>query len=141
MAADFLQTYVQAASSRSGPHLAPVNQTTLLSDCALAQQRAASLQSYQTYLAAARAAKAQNQGAALSFERTVETQAAQALDDMQTGAAAALRVIQQVNQTSFWTETMARMTTVLATTGPVSVQQIWNDVWVNQTDSTIRAAL
>jgi hypothetical protein len=141
MAADFLQTYTQAASSRTGPHLAPVNQTTLLSDCALMQQRAASLQSYQTYLAAARTAKAQNQGATLSFERTVETQAAQALDDVQTAAGAALRVIQQVNQTSFWTETMARMTTVLGTTGPVSVQQIWNDVWVNQTDSTIRAAL
>jgi hypothetical protein len=141
MSADFLQTYVQAAASRTGPHLSPVNQTTLLADCALLQQRAGSLQSYQSYLGAARAAKAQNQGATLSFEQTVETQAAQALDDAQTGAAAALRVIQQVNQTSFWTETIARMTTVLGTTGPVSAQQIWNDVWVNQANSAIRAAM
>jgi hypothetical protein len=141
MSADFLQTYAQAAASRTGPHLAPVNQTTLLGDCALLQQRAVSLQSYQSYLGAARAVKAQNQGATLSFERTVETQAGQALADAQAGAAAALRVIQQVNQTSFWTETMARMTAVLGTTGPVSAQQIWNDVWTNQANAAIRAAL
>jgi hypothetical protein len=140
MAADFLQTYIQAASSRTGPHLAPVNRTTLRSDCAVLQQRAISLQSYQTYLAAARTAKAQNQGATQSFERTVQTQAAQALDDVQAGAAAGLRLIQQVNQTSFWSQTMARMTTVLGTTGPVSAQQIWNDVWVNA-NSTVRTGL
>jgi hypothetical protein len=140
MAVDFLQTFLKAASAITGPHLAPVNQTTLTSNCAAVLQRASSLQSYQAYLTAARSAKAQK-GATLSFERTVQAQAAQALDDMQAGAAAALNVIQQVNQTSFWTNTMALLTTTLKTTGPVSAQQIWNDVWTGQTNQTIRAAL
>jgi hypothetical protein len=140
MAADFLQTYIAAAAGSTGPHLSPVNQTTLASDCGAVLQRASSLQSYQAFLTTARAAKAQK-GATLSFERTVQAQAAQAFADAQAGGAAALRVIQQVNQTSFWTDTMARLTTVLRTTGPVSAQQIWNDVWVNQTNPAIRAAL
>jgi hypothetical protein len=138
MAADFLQTYLAVAGA--GPHLVPVNQATLAADCATVLQRANSLQSYQAFLTAARAAKAKA-GAPLTLERTVQAQAAQAFDDAQAGAAAALRVIQQVNQTSFWTDTMARMTATLKTTGPVSAQQIWSDVWTGQTDPTIRAGL
>jgi hypothetical protein len=139
MAADFLQTWFNAAGAE--PKLAPVNQATLASDCASVLQRAGSLQSYQTFLTAARAAKAKGKGAPLTLERTVQAQAAQAFADAEVGAAAALRVVQQVNQTSFWTDTMARMTAVLKTTGPVSAQQIWSDVWTNQTNAAVRAAL
>jgi hypothetical protein len=141
MAADFLQTYLHAGVVTGQPHLAPVNAAAVSNDCATVLQRAVGLNSYQAYLTAARSAKAQKKGATLSFERTVQMQAAQAFDDAQSLSGAALRVIQQVNQTAFWAQTMGRMTTTLGTTGPVTAQQIWNDVWVGQSDPNIRLAL
>src|SRR5215475_8020673 len=109
-------------------HLDPVYSAAFQSDSLLVATKAQSLLAYQQYLAAARAAKAQSQGVSPAFERNVQANARQALDDMQALSAAALRVIRQVNNTGFWSQMLDNSSTLLKAGGTATVQQLWDEV-------------
>jgi hypothetical protein len=130
--ASLVQAYRATMRRDSHPHLDPINVAAFKSDCDIAMTKVESLAAYQSYLAAARAAKARRKGVSLAFERNVQRQARQALADLQTLCGGVLRVVQQVNHTNNWRDMLTRMTSMLKTTGPVSARQIWDEVQLNQ---------
>ena len=130
--ASLVQAFGATIRRDSHPHLDPINVANFKSDCDIAMTKVERLAAYQSFLAAARAAKARRKGVSLAFERNVQRQARQALADLQTLCGGVLRVVQQVNHTNNWRDTLTRMTSMLKTTGPVSAKQIWDEVQLNQ---------
>jgi hypothetical protein len=136
----FLKSYRAAANRAAHPHLAPINAVTLQSDRAIAIAKATSLTGYRNFLVAARAAKAQRNGVSMAFERNVQTQARQALDDVQGLAGAVLRITQQANHTDLWNQMHDRLTTALAN-GPVSAKQVWSEIQHGLQDAQYKPTL
>jgi hypothetical protein len=96
---------------------------------------------YRQYLATVRAQKAKSQSVSPAFERNVQAQARQALADVQDFSAAALRITQQASQTSFWSQVLNTASATLKSTGPVTVQQLWNEINQNLQDPQNAAQL
>jgi hypothetical protein len=130
--ASLVQAYRATMRRDSHPHLDPINVAAFKSDCDIAMTKVESLAAYQSFLAAARAAKARRKGVPLAFERNVQRQARQALADLQALSGGVLRVVQQANHTNIWADMLTRATSMLKTTGPVSAKQIWDEVRLNQ---------
>ena len=137
MSSNFTQTF--SAQAAPHPHLNPINSTTFQSDGSIVAARAASLLSYQQYLASARAVKAQRGSVPASFEQTVLAQAIQAQSDLQALSAAALRMTQQVNHTDFWGQFLNNISATLAANGPVTANELWNEALPTIQNSTVYA--
>jgi hypothetical protein len=133
--------HAHAAIGKTGhPHLDPINAATFASDRDLALAKVSGLMAYQKFLADARTAKARRKGSTSAFERNVQAQGRQALADLQAFSGAVLRITQQMNQTDVWRRTLDHMSTALGSSGPVSAQQIWNELQANeQYKSTLQA--
>jgi hypothetical protein len=138
---NFIQSFRTAAGRAAHPHLEPINAATFQSDHALALSKASNLIAYQKYLAAARGVKAQRKSVSLAFERNVQAQASNALDDLQTLCGGALRLTQQVNHTDFWSQSLTRMASALGSSGPVTAKQIWAEVQEGLQNPQYKSAL
>jgi hypothetical protein len=77
----------------------------------------------------------------VAFERNMHAQARQALGDTQAFCGGVLRIVQQVNHTDFWPQTLGRMVSTLSASGPVSAKQIWGEVQQGLQDPQNKAAL
>uniref|UniRef100_Q01Y59 Transmembrane protein n=1 Tax=Solibacter usitatus (strain Ellin6076) TaxID=234267 RepID=Q01Y59_SOLUE len=126
-ATSFTKTY-RAQAAPSHPHLDPINASTFQSDHSIGLAKAKNLLAYQQYLAAARASKAQTQGASPAFERNVQAQARQALADCQDLSAASLRITSQLNHTGLWGQLLNNVSATLKAGGPTGVSQLWGEV-------------
>ncbi|HEY1273012.1 MAG TPA: hypothetical protein VGF08_13550 [Terriglobales bacterium] len=132
---------IRAQASMPHPHLESINPMSFLNDRSVVTAKAQSLLSYQQYLATVRAQKAKSQSVSPAFERNVQAQARQALADAQDLSAAALRITQQASQTSFWSQVLNTASATLESTGPVTVQQLWNEINQNLQDPQNAAQL
>jgi len=135
-----VEAYRDVRGPGDHPHLDPINPSTFLADRALAVDKAVSLLRYQKYLASARTAKAKRKGATLAFERNVLAQARQAQADLGQFTVASLSMTQQVNHTTFWNDSLARMTESLRQTGPVTAQAAWTEIASNEEYASALAA-
>jgi hypothetical protein len=109
------------------PHLAPVHGPSLREDLATALGSLDGLVGYQQFLADARAAKAKRKRASVAFERSVQVQARRALNDLDAFSGAALRAIQQVNQTDLWAATLDEAAAIAGAEG-VPLRDMWRDL-------------
>jgi hypothetical protein len=140
-ATTFIERFRTVAARAAHPHLAPINRATFQSDHGLALAKANSLLGYQKFLAAARTAKAQRNGATMAFEHNVQGQARQALDDAQALSGAVLRMTQQANHTDLWSQMHTRLIAALGASGPVSAKQIWSEIQQGLQNPQYKAAL
>jgi hypothetical protein len=85
--ASLVQAYGATIQRDSHPHLDPINVANFKSDCDIAMTKVERLAAYQSFLAAARAAKARRKGVSLAFERNVQRQARQRLPTCRRSAA------------------------------------------------------
>lgn len=137
MASNFTQTF--SAQAAPHPHLSLINGTTFESDGSIVATKAASLLSYQQYLASARAVKAKRGSVQASFEQNVLAQAIQAQSDLQALSAASLRMLQQVNHTDFWGPFLGNVSSTLGGNGPVTANELWNEALPTIQNSTVYA--
>src|SRR4051812_5067238 len=126
-ASSFIERY-RSHAGRAHPHLDPINGASFERDRDIVLSTAEKLAAYQRYLTAARRVKARRKGVSLAFERHVRTQGRQALEDLQEFSGAALRMVQQVNHTSFWSQTFGGIKSTLGPRGRVSLREMWKEL-------------
>jgi hypothetical protein len=110
------------------PHLFPFNPHTFERERVSAMQSVESLMAYQQFLADARAAKARRRRVSQAFERNVQQQSRQALSDLGGLLNHTLHTVGQINQTDFWSDFLQRSGAALADTGPMTANEIWQDM-------------
>lgn len=124
----FVGAFAAARGRATHPHFEPINASAFMREHGAALAKVPNLIGYRDYLASARAAKARRKTTTMAFERNVLAQAKQAAADLETVTGATLRMAQQVNQTAFWSDTLAQTAATLRQTGPASVKALWADV-------------
>ena len=130
--------YAALQQSFSASMGGPTNSSVLLKDKDVVLQKAASLASYQSYLAQARTWKASRKSVPLSFERQVQAQAAQALSDTRNLAAATLRMTSQMKQAGYFDRLLSSLIAGVQAGGPAQISDLWAHV---TNDSSARQVL
>jgi hypothetical protein len=123
-----LDAFAKAGGRQRHPHLQPLNRATWADDRAVVVENAGRLLDYQRFLADARAVKAKRKGASASFERSVLAQAQRARADLDGFSRSAVQMVQQLNHTDLWNQTLSRGAQTLRQTGPTGLDAMWAEL-------------
>jgi hypothetical protein len=120
--------FTAMVSSGPAPIRGPINAQAVESDARLVLSKSTSLLGYERYLTQARRWKGEGAALTASFEREVQTHAANAVVDTQSLTSAALRITNQFKQAGALDSMLSSWVTTIERSGPVTTAALLADL-------------